>query len=94
MELLSLYYCAVVEINTVNWFTARNIDTFNFFLFVLLIGSLTLLITRFKCQWSLYIPQGLTFTNSTFCPHSVFVLYGSHNKQRLLPCSALTDWLL
>jgi hypothetical protein len=26
-------------------------------------------------SWSLYLPPGLTFTNSTFCPHSVFVCF-------------------
>ena len=37
----------------------------------------------------------LIFNNSTFCPHSVFVvLCGSGNKQRLFHCSALTDWFL
>jgi hypothetical protein len=29
----------------------------------------------FKAQWLLYIPSGLTFTNSTFCPHSVFMCF-------------------
>jgi hypothetical protein len=39
-------------------------------------------------------PTSLTFTNSTFCPHSVFVLCGSENKQPLFPYTALTDWFL
>jgi hypothetical protein len=26
-------------------------------------------------QWLLYVPPGLTFTNSTFCPHSVFMCF-------------------
>ena len=26
-------------------------------------------------QWLLYVPTGLTFTNSTFCPHSVFMCF-------------------
>ena len=29
----------------------------------------------FKTKWLLYVPPGLTFNNSTFCPHSVFVCY-------------------
>jgi hypothetical protein len=29
----------------------------------------------FKAQWLLYVPPGLTFTNSTFCPHSVFMCF-------------------
>jgi len=28
-----------------------------------------------KAQWFLYVPQGLTFSNSTFCPHSVFMCF-------------------
>jgi hypothetical protein len=26
-----------------------------------------------KAQWLLYVPPGLAFINSTFCPHSVFM---------------------
>jgi hypothetical protein len=37
----------------------------------------------------------LTFTNPTFCPHSVLcVLCGYQNKQRLFPYATLTDWFL
>ena len=37
----------------------------------------------------------LTFSNSTFCPHSAFIiLFGSQNKQRLSPYTALIDWFL
>ena len=32
--------------------------------------------------------------NSTFCPHTVCVLCGSENKQRLFPYKTLTDWFL
>jgi hypothetical protein len=56
----------------------------------------------FAAQRSLYVPtDSWTFTNSTFCPHSVYcavrteylcVLCGSENKQRLFPYRALTDW--
>jgi hypothetical protein len=51
-------------------------------------------VNRFKAQRLQYVPPGLTFTNATFCPHSVFVLCGSQNKQRLFPYTALTDWFL
>jgi hypothetical protein len=49
-----------------------------------------------KVQWLLYVPPGLTFTNSTFCPQSMFMCFlcGSQNKQRLFPYTALTDWFL
>jgi len=36
---------------------------------------------------------GFKIKNPTFCPHSVSVFYGSQNKQRLFPCTALTDWV-
>jgi len=29
----------------------------------------------FEAQWSLYVPPGLTFTNSTFFPHGVFMCF-------------------
>ena len=32
-------------------------------------------VTICTAQWSLYVPPGLTFTNSTFCPHSVFICF-------------------
>ena len=62
-------------------------------------------VTICTAQRSLYVPHSghyiticttsLTFNNSTFSPHSVFgVLCGSQNKQRLFPCTALTDWFL
>jgi len=43
-----------------------------------------------------YVPPGLTFTNSTFCPTQLYlcVLRGSQNKQRLFPYTALTDWFV
>jgi len=31
--------------------------------------------TPFQAQWSLYVPPGLTFSSSTFCPHSVFMCF-------------------
>ena len=32
-------------------------------------------IKPFTAQWLLYVPSSLTFNNSTFCPHSVFVCF-------------------
>jgi DNA-directed RNA polymerase subunit RPC12/RpoP len=29
----------------------------------------------FKAQWLLYVPPALALTNSTFCPHSVFMCF-------------------
>jgi len=28
-----------------------------------------------KAQWLLYVPTGLTFNNSTFCPHTVLMCF-------------------
>ena len=53
-------------------------------------------VTICTAQWSIYVQHsfhygystaGLTFSNSTFCPHS-----GFENKQPLFPYTALTDW--
>jgi len=32
-------------------------------------------VTICTAQWSLYVPPSLTFNNSTFCPHSVFMCF-------------------
>jgi hypothetical protein len=46
-----------------------------------------------KPHWLLYIPQLLAYQNSAFCPHSAAVcLYGSHNKERLFPQTALKNF--
>jgi len=57
-------------------------------------------ITETECVYcevrtgSLYTAS-LTFSNSTFCPHSVFMCFvGFENKQRLFPHTTLTDWFL
>jgi hypothetical protein len=35
----------------------------------------------FKVQWLLYIPPGLTFSNSVFCPHSVLLCLVCFSEQ-------------
>ena len=35
----------------------------------------SLMVTICTVQWSLYVPPGLTFTNSTFCPHSCIYVF-------------------
>jgi hypothetical protein len=32
-----------------------------------------LLVQEHSAEWSLYVPLGLTFSNSTFRPHTVFM---------------------
>ena len=44
--------------------------------------------TGFLCTAS------LTFSSSTFCPHSVFICFVWIWEQRLFPYTALTDWFL
>jgi hypothetical protein len=51
-------------------------------------------ITKFLSFQSPKVPPHLTYTNSTFCPHPIFMCFLSENKQRLFPYSALTDWFL
>jgi len=38
----------------------------------------------FKTYWSRDAPTGLTFNNCTPCPHCIYGLYLSENKQRLV----------
>jgi hypothetical protein len=49
----------------------------------------------FKPQFLLHRPPGLTFTILRSA-HTMYlcVLCGSENKQRLFPCTALTDWFV
>jgi len=52
-------------------------------------------ILTFKSQWSLYAPSGLTFNNSTFCLHTVYMCFvWIWEKQRLFPCTTLTGWFV
>jgi len=44
-----------------------------------------------KAQWLLYVPTGLTTTNSTLCPHSVFMCFvWISEKQQLFRYTAMT----
>ena len=45
-------------------------------------------------QWSLYVPSGLTFTNSTFCPHSVFMCFVWISEQRAIISIYSINWLV
>jgi hypothetical protein len=40
--------------------------------------------SSFKAQWLLYVPPGLTFPNSTFCPHSVFMCFVWISEQTVI----------
>jgi len=52
-------------------------------------------ISLLESQWSIYVPTGLTFNNSTFCPHSVFACFVCILEQTAINSfTALTDWFL
>ena len=76
------------------------------FIYFVWISEQTAIISLYSINWLVFITETesvycavrtvyLTFTNSTFCPHSVFMCFvGSENEQRLFPYTALTDWFL
>jgi hypothetical protein len=45
-------------------------------------------------QRSLYVPPGLTFTNSTFCPHSVFMCFVWISEQTAIISLYSINWLV
>jgi hypothetical protein len=47
-----------------------------------------------KAQWSLYVPPGLTFTNSMFCPHSVFMCFVWISEQTAIISLYNINWLV
>ena len=48
----------------------------------------------FWARWSLYVPPGLTFTNPTFCPHSVFVCFVWIWEQTAIISLYSINWLV
>jgi hypothetical protein len=57
------------------------------------IKGVWILLEPFKAQWLLYVPLGLIFKKSLafFAQGSFTFLYGSQNRQRLYPCTKLSD---
>jgi hypothetical protein len=49
---------------------------------------------HFNAQWLLYVPPGLTFTNSTFCPHSVFMCFVWISEQTAIVSLYSINWLV
>jgi len=47
-----------------------------------------------KAQWSLYVPPGRTFSNSTFCPYSVFVCFVWISEQTAIISLYNINWLV
>jgi hypothetical protein len=48
----------------------------------------------FQAQWLLYVPPGLTFTNSVFCPHSVFMCFVWISEQTAIISLYSINWLV
>jgi hypothetical protein len=48
----------------------------------------------FKAQWLIYIRPGLTFTNSTFCPQSIFMCFVWISKQTAIISLYSINWLV
>ena len=47
-----------------------------------------------KVEWSLNVPPGLTFTNSTFCSHSVFMCFVWISEQTAIIFLYSINWLV
>jgi hypothetical protein len=47
-----------------------------------------------KAQWLLYVPPGLTFSNSTFCPHSVLTCFVWISEQSAIISLYSVNWLV
>jgi len=45
-------------------------------------------------KWSLYVPPSLTFKNSTFCPHSVFMCFVWISQQTAIISLYNINWLV
>ena len=48
----------------------------------------------FKAHWLLYVPVGLTFDNSTFCPHSAFMCFVWIWEQTAIISLYSINWLV
>jgi hypothetical protein len=49
---------------------------------------------RCKAEWLLYVPPGLTFTNSTFCPHSMYMCFVWISEQTVIISLHSINWLV
>jgi len=48
----------------------------------------------FQAHWLLYVPPGLTFKNSMFCPHSVFMCSVWISEQTQIISLYSINWLV
>ena len=51
-------------------------------------------VTVCTAQWLPYVPPGLTFNNSTFCPHSVFMCFVWISEQTAIISRYSINWLV
>jgi len=51
-------------------------------------------VITFEAQWLLYAPSVLTFVNSTFCPHSVFICFVWISEQTAIIFLYRIKWLV
>ena len=49
-----------------------------------LLFCLFAVISLFQARWSLYVPPGLTFSNSPSCPHTVFMCFAWISEQKAI----------
>jgi len=63
---------ATISLHSINWlvFIRETVFTARYGLILRV-----MYIKTFKAQWSLYVTSSLTFNNSTFCPHRVFMCF-------------------
>jgi len=57
-------------------------------------ASCNILYKPFKVQWVLYVPPGLTFRNSTFCPHCVYMCSAWITEQTAIISLYSINWLI
>jgi hypothetical protein len=89
---------AIISLYSINWlvfitetgcvYCAVWLDVY------MLLYSDTLPFHHYKAQWLLYVPPGLTFSNSTFWPHSVFMCFVSISEQTAIISLYSINWLV
>jgi len=81
-----LFSCALPRSEINIWIVGRSSDAHRF-------GIVKWMVLIFK--WLFYVPPGSTFTNSTFCPHSVFKCFAwiSEKKTAIISLHSI-NWLV
>ena len=66
----------------------------SFFLLLLLLLLLRNIHENFEAKWLLYVPPVLTFNNSSFCPHRVFMCFVWFSEQTAIISLYCINWLV